>query len=93
MCQLFDLKAKDTNWTLTRLDIEDNPNIKLSQQRVPSWNGTNAIWTEEQISITKSSFASLSPFPVTEYSTGYTEMKKIARSPPGFESGEDNSHM
>lgn len=77
MRPLYDMKAKDTIWTLTRLDLEDKPNIKPLQQKVPSWSGTNAIWTEEQIPITKSCFAPLLPFPVTEYSTVYTEMKNL----------------
>ena len=51
--------------------------IKPSIQKVPSWSGVNAIWSSEQIPVSQVSFLPVLPFPVTEYSTVYTELDHL----------------
>lgn len=74
---LFDVKMKDQIWALSRLDLGESVAIKPSSQKVPSWSGVNAIWSKEQIPVSQVSFLPLLPFPVTEYSTVYTELKNL----------------
>lgn len=74
---MYDEKKKDQIWALTRIDLEKSVNIKPSNQKVPSWSGVNSIWSSENIPVSQVSFLPLLPFPVTEYSTVYTELKNF----------------
>ena len=74
---LYDEKKKDQIWALSRIHFGKSVEIKPSIQKVPSWSGVNAIWSSEQIPVSQVSFLPVLPFPVTEYSTVYTELNNL----------------
>ena len=42
-----------------------------------SWSASNAIWTDENVPLKHVAFLPVLPYPVTLYSTIYTDMKNL----------------
>lgn len=69
---------KDFLWFLSRMDLENGQiNWEQSKQPIPSWSGTNSVWTYENLPEMQVGFMPVVPHPVTEYSTVYTSLKNF----------------
>jgi hypothetical protein len=71
---------KDFVWSLARLNIDEKGNdisVIPSDQRTPSWTGTNALWSSDTMPKTKVGFVPVLPYPVTRHDTVYTAMKNL----------------
>jgi len=72
-------REKDLLWALSRLDISDDLDfsIRPASQVVPSWSGTNSMWTHEMLPVSRKAFGPVLPHPVTKHDTVYTAMTNI----------------
>ena len=52
---------------------QQHVNVYPLSQSMPSWNASNAILTEEVIPLKILAFLPVLPYPVTEYTTVYSE--------------------
>ena len=74
--------VSDVAWSIGRLNLEVK-NTKLSKiiypekERMLSWSASNAVWTDEKVPLKHVAFLSLLPYPVTLYSSVYTQMKNL----------------
>ena len=68
---------KDTIWALARLDVsQQQVNVYPLSQSMPYWNASNTILTEKVIPLKILAFLPVLPYPVTEYTTVYSTMRK-----------------
>ena len=65
---------KDMGWSLARLELSDNVNIKPEVQIMPSWSATNSLLTSETMGVKTVAFLPVIPNPVTEHSTVYSAL-------------------
>lgn len=78
---LNEMRQRDMTWSLARLDFGDADskvvNIKPANQTMPSWSGTNSVWTDEDMNLKRVGFLPVLPSPVTQYETVYTAMRNL----------------
>ena len=73
-----DVRAKDTAWAVSRLDLANlKAGVKetCEDQTMPSWGAFNSLITDENLPQKSIRFLPVIPYPVTEYSTVYTSLK------------------
>ena len=72
----------DVAWSIGRLNLEVTDTqlaniIYPEKQGMPSWSASNAVWTDEKVPLKHVAFLPVLPFPVTLYSSVYTQMKNL----------------
>ena len=75
------IKMKDMAWSLSSLGHSDTsnetPKVKCDQQTMPSSNAFNSVISEETFNGVIVGYIHIIPYPVTEYTTVYTSLKKL----------------